>query len=67
MKRGFIYLAAVLNWATLRVPAWRVSNTRTADFRAETVAEAIDRYGKPQIFNIDHGTQGRFNWSSQHL
>jgi putative transposase len=57
MQRGFIYLAAVMDWATRRVLAWRVSNTLTADFCIEAVEEAIARYGKPEIFNTDQGTQ----------
>jgi len=57
MQRGFIYLAAVMDWATRRVLAWRVSNTLTADFCVEAVEEAIARNGKPEIFNTDQGTQ----------
>lgn len=57
MQRGFIYLAAVMDWATRRVLAWRVSNTLTADFCVEAVAEALARYGQPEIFNTDQGTQ----------
>jgi putative transposase len=57
MQRGFIYLAAVMDWATRRVLGWRVSNTLTADFCVEAVEEAIGRYGKPEIFNTDQGTQ----------
>jgi putative transposase len=57
MQRGFVYLAAVMDWATRRVLAWRVSNTLTADFCVEAVEEAIGRYGKPEIFNTDQGTQ----------
>ena len=57
MQRGFIYLAAVMDWATRRGLAWRVSNTLTADFCVEAVEEAIARYGKPEIFNTDQGTQ----------
>ena len=57
MARGFIYLAAVMDWATRRVLAWRVSNTLTADFCVEAVEEAIARYGKPEIFNTDQGSQ----------
>ena len=66
MQRGFIYLAAVMDWATRRVMAWRVSNTLTADFCVEAVEEAIARYGKPEIFNTDQGTQftsDAFTWS----
>jgi putative transposase len=44
MQRGFIYLAAVMDWATRRVFAWRVSSTLTADFRIDAVEEAIGRY-----------------------
>ena len=57
MQRGFLYLAAVMDWATRRVLAWRVSNTLTCDFCIEAVEEAIARYGKPEIFNTDQGTQ----------
>ena len=57
MPQGFMYLAAVMDWATRRVLAWRVSNTMTADFCVEAVEEAIGRYGKPEIFNTDQGTQ----------
>lgn len=57
MQRGFIYLAAVMDWATRRVLAWRVSNTLTADFCIEAVEEAVARYGKPEIFNTDQGSQ----------
>lgn len=57
MRRGFLYLFAILDWATRRVLAWRLSNTLTADFCIETVEEAIAQYGKPQIFNTDQGSQ----------
>ena len=57
MKRGFVYLAVVLDWATRRVLSWRLSNTLTADFCCEAVEEAIARFGKPEIFNTDQGSQ----------
>lgn len=57
MRKGFVYLAAVLDWATRRVLAWRLSNSLTTDFCIEAVEEAIQRYGKPQIFNTDQGSQ----------
>ena len=57
MARGFVYLAAVMDWATRRVLAWRVSNTLTTDFCIEAVEEAIALYGKPEIFNTDQGSQ----------
>ena len=57
MKRGFVYLFAVLDWASRRVLAWRLSNTLTTDFCREAVQEAITRYGTPEIFNTDQGCQ----------
>jgi len=57
MQCGFIYLAAVMDWATRRVLAWRVSNTLTADFCVEALEEAITRYGVPEIMNTDQGSQ----------
>jgi putative transposase len=57
MKRGFVYLFAVMDWASRRVLAWRLSNTLTTDFCIEAVQEAIQRYGNPDIFNTDQGSQ----------
>jgi putative transposase len=57
MRHGFIYLFAVLDWATRRVLAWRLSNTLTTDFCIEAVREAIETHGRPQIFNTDQGSQ----------
>ena len=57
MKRGFVYLAAVIDWHTRRVLAWRVSITMEVDFCLEAVEEAISRHGKPGIFNTDQGSQ----------
>ena len=57
MTRGFVYLFAVLDWASRRVLSWRLSNTLTTDFCMEAVQEAIHRYGKPAIFNTDQGCQ----------
>ena len=57
MRRGFVYLAAVMDWATRRVLSWRVSNTLTTDFCVDVVKEAIARYGCPEIFNTDQGSQ----------
>ncbi len=57
MARGFVYLAAVMDWATRRVLSWRVSNTLTTDFCIEAVEEAVGRYGQPEIFNTDQGSQ----------
>src|SRR5450830_1128581 len=57
MRRGFVYLFAVMDWASRRVLAWRLSNTLTTDFCIEAVQEAITHYGKPDIFNTDQGSQ----------
>ena len=47
----------MLDWATRRVLSWRLSNSLTTDFCIEAVEEAIQRHGKPQIFNTDQGSQ----------
>ena len=57
MRRGFVYLFAILDWASRRVLAWRLSNTLTTDFCREAVQEAIAQYGCPEIFNTDQGGQ----------
>jgi putative transposase len=55
MAHGFVYLAAVVDWFSRRVLAWRVSITMEVDFCLEAVEEAMARYGKPTIFNTDPG------------
>jgi len=57
MRRGFVYLVAVVDWFSRRVLAWRLSNTLTADFCVDAVKEAIHRHGTPEIFNTDQGSQ----------
>lgn len=57
MARGFVYLAAVVDWHTRRVLSWRLSITMTTDFCLEAVEDAIHRHGKPDIFNTDQGSQ----------
>ena len=57
MERGFVYLVAVIDWFSRRVLSWRVSNSLTADFCVEALEEAIDRFGAPEIFNTDQGSQ----------
>jgi putative transposase len=57
MRRGFVYLAAVIDWHTRRVLAWRLSITMEVDFCLEAVEEAMARHGKPGIFNTDQGSQ----------
>jgi putative transposase len=57
MRRGFLYLVAIMDWATRKVLAWRLSNTMEADFCVEALSEALARYGRPEIFNTDQGSQ----------
>jgi putative transposase len=57
MARGFVYLAAVVDWFSRRVLAWRLSITLEATFCIEAVEEALARYGRPEIFNTDQGSQ----------
>ena len=57
MRRGFVYLIAVIDWYSRRVLSWRISNTLTTDFCLEAVSEAIARFGKPEIFNTDQESQ----------
>jgi len=57
MQRGFAYLIVVQDWYSRRVLSWRLSNTLTTDFCLEAVEEAIERYGAPEIFNTDQGSQ----------
>jgi putative transposase len=57
MARGFVYLAAVVDWFSHRVLAWRLSITMEAAFRVEALEEALTRFGKPEIFNTDQGSQ----------
>jgi putative transposase len=57
MHRGFLYLVAVLDWATRRVLAWRLSNTMTTDCCLEALEAAIRAYGCPEILNTDQGSQ----------
>jgi len=57
MRRGFLYLFAVIDWFSRRVLAWRLSNTLTTDFCLDAVREALHRYGRPESFNTDQGCQ----------
>jgi putative transposase len=57
MARGFLYLVAIMDWVSRRVLAWRLSNTMEADFCVEALEEALARYGRPEIFNTDQGSQ----------
>ena len=57
MQRGFLYLVAIMDWATRAVLAWRLSNTMDSDFCVEALQEALENYGTPRIFNTDQGSQ----------
>ncbi len=57
MARGFVYLAAVVDWFSRRVLAWRLSITMEVAFCLEAVEEALAKHGRPEIFNTDQGSQ----------
>ena len=57
MARGFVYLVAIVDWFSRKVLAWRLSITLSADFCVEALEEALDRHGRPDIFNSDQGSQ----------
>jgi putative transposase len=57
MARGFVYLAAVVDWFSRRVLAWRLSITMEVEFCLDAVEDALARYGRPEIFNTDQGSQ----------
>jgi len=57
MARGFVYLTVVLDWFSRRVLSWRLSITMEVEFCLEAVEEALAKYGKPEIFNTDQGSQ----------
>jgi putative transposase len=57
MRRGFLYLVAIMDWATRKVLAWRLSNTMDVGFCVMALEEALARFGPPDIFNTDQGSQ----------
>ncbi|MBU2489602.1 MAG: IS3 family transposase [Proteobacteria bacterium] len=57
MRRGFLYLAAVMDWHSRKALSWRLENTLDADFCVAALEEALDRHGPPEIFNTDQGSQ----------
>lgn len=57
MRRGFLYLVAVMDWSTRRVLSWRLSNTMDVEFCIAALEEALARFGRPDIFNSDQGGQ----------
>src|SRR5690606_37805854 len=67
MARGFCYLIGSIDVYSRRLLAWRLSNSMDTRFCLDALEEALERYGQPEIFNSDQGSQGGFKWSSQHL
>jgi len=65
MAHGFMYLVAILDVYSRKVLAHRLSNTLSADFCVEALQEALSKFGRPEIFNTDQGSQPGLNWSSQ--
>jgi len=57
LRNGFVYLTAVIDWYSRYVLAWRLSTTLDTGFCREALEEAIEKYGKPEIFNTDQGSQ----------
>ena len=57
MRRGFMYLVAVMDWYSRKILSFRVSNTLESEFCIEALEEALRRYGRPEIFNTDQGSQ----------
>jgi len=57
MRRGFLYLVAIMDWYSRKVLAWRLSNSMDAEFCVEALKEAIAKHGRPEIFNTDQGSQ----------
>ncbi len=66
MRRGFLYLVAIMDWHTRKVLAWRISNTLEAGFCVEALNEAIHKFGPPEIMNTDQGSQfTSFAWTDR--
>jgi putative transposase len=59
MRHGFLYVVAIIDWATRRVLSWRLSNTLTTGFCIEALSEDLARFGKPDIFNTDQSLPSR--------
>jgi len=57
MAKGYMYLVAIMDWATRKVLSWRLSNTLDSGFCVEALNEALSKYGSPEIFNTDQGSQ----------
>jgi putative transposase len=57
MRKGFLYLVAIMDWLSRKVLSWRLSNTLDTDFCVSALEEALAKHGKPDIFNTDQGSQ----------
>ena len=57
INRGYMYLVVVMDWYSRKILSWRISNTMESDFCVEALKEALSRYGQPEIFNTDQGSQ----------
>jgi putative transposase len=67
MARGFLYLAAIMDWHRRKILSWHVSNTLDSDFCNQAIQEALGLYGKPEIFTTDQSAQFTGNGSTQIL
>ena len=56
MRRGFLYLVAIMDWYSRKVLAWRLSNSMDAEFCIEALKEALAKHGTPEVFNTDQGS-----------
>ena len=66
MRRGFLYLVAIMDWHRRKVLAWRISNTLEAELCVDALNEAIHKFGPPYIMNTDQGSQfTSFAWTDQ--
>jgi len=66
MRRGFLYLVAIMDWHTRKVLAWRISNTLEADFCVDALNEALHKFGPPETMNTDQGSQfTSFPWTDR--
>jgi len=66
MRRGFLYLVAIMDWHTRKVLSWRISNTLETGFCVDALNEAIHKFGTPEIMNTDQGSQfTSFVWTDQ--
>ncbi|MBL3675700.1 DDE-type integrase/transposase/recombinase [Paracoccus sp. KCTC 42845] len=66
MRRGFLYLVAIMDWFTRKVLAWRISNTLEDGYCIEALNEALHRFGAPEIMNTGHGSQfTSFDWTDR--